>query len=167
MIFVIFFSIANLLKVLGVEHGFLYQFITNAALWVDTFFLLSGFVMAHSFFNQYGRISNSNNSNNDSNNNNNNSSNDPNRQNNKRNPSIIEHLKQHPRRIFHRYIRLTPSVAGVVGLSILIEILGSGPLWRNYVNLSQQSCHKNWWNVLLYINNFCNLNSPTNPQSEV
>ncbi|XP_075590262.1 nose resistant to fluoxetine protein 6-like isoform X2 [Dermatophagoides farinae] len=157
---------ANLLKVLGVEHGFLYQFITNAALWVDTFFLLSGFVMAHSFFNQYGRISNSNNSNNDSNNNNNNSSNDPNRQNNKRNPSIIEHLKQHPRRIFHRYIRLTPSVAGVVGLSILIEILGSGPLWRNYVNLSQQSCHKNWWNVLLYINNFCNLNSPTNPQSE-
>ncbi|KAH9426383.1 hypothetical protein DERP_010951 [Dermatophagoides pteronyssinus] len=154
----------NLVKYLHAEKEFIYQFVTNAALWVDTFFLLSGFVMAHSFLNQFGfKYTNLNNNNNNNNHNNNEHQNQPTIQ---HNPSMIDHLKQHPKRIFHRYIRLTPSVAGVVALSILIEIFGSGPLWHNYVNLSQKSCHKNWWNIFLYVNNFCNLNSPAYPQRE-
>lgn len=121
--------------------------------------------MAHSFLNQFGfKYTNLNNNNNNNNHNNNEHQNQPTIQ---HNPSMIDHLKQHPKRIFHRYIRLTPSVAGVVALSILIEIFGSGPLWHNYVNLSQKSCHKNWWNIFLYVNNFCNLNSPAYPQREV
>lgn len=124
---------------LNAEQDFFNQLITNASLWVDTFFLLSGFLVAHSCLYQIKP----------------------------KDSRIWHHLIQHPKAIVHRYFRLTPSVIGILGISILFEIFGSGPLWNNYVELSRNSCHKNWWNLFLYVNNFCNLNSPNNPQNEV
>ncbi len=74
---------------------------------------------------------------------------------------------EHPKRLLHRYLRLTPSVAGVLMLSILIEPLGSGPVWHQYVDLSQATCHQNWWALFLYVNNIFKLNQANQMPSEV
>ncbi|KAI2797470.1 hypothetical protein BLOT_013027 [Blomia tropicalis] len=129
---------SNLLDVIKAETGFINQLVTNAALWVDTFFLLSGFLVAHSVLYQ------------------------------RRNSDykVWHQIWSHPKRLLHRYLRLTPSIAGVLMLSILIEVFGSGPLWNEYVVLSKSTCHKNWWLLFLYVNNIFRLNQPMSYPSE-
>lgn len=134
---------ANLLQIIDAERNFVKQLITNAALWVDTFFLLSGFLVAHSMLYQKAKPNESETS------------------------KLWSHILQHPKRLLHRYLRLTPSVVGVLMLSILIEPLGSGPVWYQYVGMSQMTCHKNWWVLFLYINNFFRLNQMNAPPNEV
>ena len=136
----------NLLKIIDAERNFIKQLITNASLWVDTFFLLSGFLVAHSML--YQR---------------------PNQKSSEQSESakLWSHLVEHPKRLLHRYLRLTPSVAGVLMLSILIEPLGSGPVWHQYVDLSQATCHQNWWALFLYVNNIFKLNQANQMPSEV
>ena len=137
----------NLLKVIDVERNFTLQLVTNAALWVDTFFLLSGFLVAHSALHQCNKTNHLTTT-------------------TKISPSF-HLLLNHPRRILHRYLRLTPSIGGVLALSILIEALGSGPLWYQYVGLSKATCHKYWYGLFLYVNNFWNMNQPNKPPTEV
>lgn len=128
----------NLVQIIVGERQFMRQLITNASLWVDTFFVLSGLVSAHSLL--YSSASEQ---------------------------SMWSILRDHPKRVFHRYLRLTPSVAGVLSLSILIEVLGSGPLWYKYVELSKSTCHRNWWTIFLYVNNIFKLNQPDQLPREV
>ncbi|XP_057653859.1 nose resistant to fluoxetine protein 6-like isoform X1 [Diorhabda carinulata] len=57
----------------------------------------------------------------------------------------------------HRYIRLTPSVVGVVLLHItVVKYLGSGPNWTLMVDLAGR-CQKSWWSTILYIQNIVNV----------
>ncbi len=53
----------------------------------------------------------------------------------------------------HRYIRLTPTYAILVGISAtLVSYAGNGPLWF-LIEAAEENCRKNWWTNLLYINN--------------
>lgn len=128
----------NLLQVVNAEKQFLKQLVTNAAIWVDTFLLISGFLVAHSILYSSGTRR-----------------------------TIGAQLRNHPKRLLHRYIRLTPSVAGVLLLSILVEPLGSGPIWYQYVQQSQMTCHNNWWPLFAYVNNFFKLNQLNQMPTEV
>lgn len=55
----------------------------------------------------------------------------------------------------HRYIRLTPML-GFVMLFVLgiIKVFGNGPLWPFYVKVADFNCEENWWQNLLYIQNY-------------
>ncbi|XP_077982994.1 nose resistant to fluoxetine protein 6-like [Glandiceps talaboti] len=54
---------------------------------------------------------------------------------------------------FHRYWRLTPTVAMTILIWMFIQPwMGQGPLWHNM--LPKPNCEKYWWSTLLYINNF-------------
>jgi len=117
---------ANLFEILQSETNFLLHILTNAGLWVEAFFLLSGFLCAYGVIRDLRKTS-------------------------------IKDYKPLTS-IIHRYLRITPSLIGVIGFSILQEIMGSGPKWFKYVENSEQTCHKNWWTNLLYINNIVGLN---------
>ncbi|XP_059617661.1 nose resistant to fluoxetine protein 6-like [Phlebotomus argentipes] len=54
-----------------------------------------------------------------------------------------------------RYIRLTPAYMAVLFLyMVLLQKLGSGPLWDARIGLEQERCESSWWINLLYINNY-------------
>ncbi|CAG9860596.1 unnamed protein product [Phyllotreta striolata] len=58
----------------------------------------------------------------------------------------------------HRYIRLTPALAGVVLVSAtLLRYLGSGPKWPYIVNSFEGFCKTYWWSAILYIQNELNV----------
>lgn len=128
----------NLLQIINAEKQFVKQLITNASLWVDTFLLLSGFLTAHSVLYRSGQ-----------------------------NRTVRNQLLGHPKRLLHRYIRLTPSVAGTLLLSLMVEPLGSGPVWFQYTDNSKTTCHDNWWLLFLYANNFFKLNQLGQAPTEV
>lgn len=126
---------ANLFVILLKQRNFLFQIVTNASLWVESFLLLSGFLVAYGILREYSNKSLKN-----------------------FNPLS---------RIIHRYFRLTPSLIGVIAFSIVQEVMTSGPIWNQYVQNSQSSCHVNWWTNLLYVNNIVGLNQLGKPQTEV
>lgn len=53
-----------------------------------------------------------------------------------------------------RYLRLTPAYAAIIGISVLLPALGSGPFWQESINQMGTNCRKNWWINLIYLNNF-------------
>lgn len=58
----------------------------------------------------------------------------------------------------HRYIRLTPTYAILVGImATLVVYLGNGPNWY-IVEMQAQLCKDNWWTNILYINNIVKSN---------
>ncbi|KAF2900220.1 hypothetical protein ILUMI_05972 [Ignelater luminosus] len=56
----------------------------------------------------------------------------------------------------HRYLRLTPLIAVIVGIYLtILKHFGSGPIWPNTIDFHLiTSCEQNWWRTLLYIQNF-------------
>ncbi|XP_075209807.1 nose resistant to fluoxetine protein 6-like [Lycorma delicatula] len=55
----------------------------------------------------------------------------------------------------HRYMRLTPAVAGLVLFyATLSDRLCDGPLCTHYYDIIKKPCVKNWWASLTYINNY-------------
>lgn len=53
----------------------------------------------------------------------------------------------------HRYIRLTPTYAILLGIvATLYKYISSGPTWTSIIE-TEENCRKNWWTNLLYINN--------------
>lgn len=61
---------------------------------------------------------------------------------------------------FHRYLRLTPAYAIVVGFyATILYKIGSGPHWNRNIAPNQDHCIKNWWTNLLYINNYVGINN--------
>lgn len=54
---------------------------------------------------------------------------------------------------FHRFLRLTPALAvAILFYATLLKHMGNGPVWY-YTDVVVQSCVKNWWETLLYIQN--------------
>ncbi|XP_075210582.1 O-acyltransferase like protein-like [Lycorma delicatula] len=55
----------------------------------------------------------------------------------------------------HRYIRLTPAVAGLVLFYATVsDRLCDGPLCLYYYDTIKKPCVKNWWASLIYVNNY-------------
>lgn len=53
----------------------------------------------------------------------------------------------------HRYVRLTPTYAIMVGMGATIfNYVGNGPGWDT-VETSEEKCRKYWWTNILYVNN--------------
>lgn len=58
---------------------------------------------------------------------------------------------------FHRYIRITPSLAFVVLiLATLTPRFGSGPNWKKTAKAMQVPCQYFWWSALLHVQNYIN-----------
>lgn len=53
-----------------------------------------------------------------------------------------------------RYLRLTPAYAAIIGATILLPALGSGPFWTESIEPLASQCRNNWWLNLAYLNNF-------------
>ncbi|KAJ8716965.1 hypothetical protein PYW08_005364 [Mythimna loreyi] len=59
--------------------------------------------------------------------------------------------------VFLRWLRLTPSYAVVLGLTMTwLRFCTRGPLWQEIVAREATHCRENWWRNLLYINNYFN-----------
>ncbi|KAF5290871.1 hypothetical protein FQR65_LT11510 [Abscondita terminalis] len=58
--------------------------------------------------------------------------------------------------IFHRYLRLTPAIVGVIIFIVtVLKHLGSGPFWPSTMeHLFIRGCKNYWWKTLLYIQNY-------------
>lgn len=55
----------------------------------------------------------------------------------------------------HRYLRLTPVLAAVIlFMTSFYKYLGSGPMWKVAVDARTETCYRNWWAALLYIQNY-------------
>ena len=119
--------LANIAHLLGeVAPRFTFQAVVNGYFAVDTFFFLSGLLMAFLTLRQMAR-----------------------RQGRfyKRFPFLMYYL--------HRYLRLTPTYAFVVFFWwFMTTYLADGPYYSTVVNtLQAQHCEKYWWTNFLYINN--------------
>jgi peptidoglycan/LPS O-acetylase OafA/YrhL len=56
--------------------------------------------------------------------------------------------------LISRYIRFTPQLVIFLLLSTLLPLLGSGPIWIQEVSFQIGNCYKNWWQDLIYLQNF-------------
>lgn len=56
-------------------------------------------------------------------------------------------------------IRLTPPLAGTLGVMFLLPLVGSGPLWSDMVGQKVANCEKRWWQVFLPINTWIDFGS--------
>ncbi|VEN46804.1 unnamed protein product [Callosobruchus maculatus] len=60
----------------------------------------------------------------------------------------------------HRYLRLTPALMILIfSTTTIFEYLGSGPRWETGVQFYTDTCKKNWWTSLLYIQNYFHTSS--------
>ncbi|UMM37507.1 hypothetical protein L5515_009254 [Caenorhabditis briggsae] len=99
----------------------------QAVLSVDTFFLLSGIVVAYLFFKQRPK------------------------------PAVIKSPLTWILFYLHRYLRLTPPYMLFIGFFVVYNPYVQGPynawMW-NAQNHEANACKSNWWRNLLYINNY-------------
>lgn len=57
--------------------------------------------------------------------------------------------------VARKYVRLTPSIATVIGLTVFVPLLNiESPVWRNFVEQQAQVCKSNGFLDLIYLQNF-------------
>lgn len=56
--------------------------------------------------------------------------------------------------IFKRWFRTTPTMLGVMWLSFAWAGWGRGPIFRESMNMTVETCKNHWWANVLYINNW-------------
>lgn len=104
-----------------------FQYISAAPLSVDTFFYLSGFLLAYQYLKP------------------------------EKPKPLQKQISQIPFMYLHRYIRLTPALAMVYFLTITImPHLGSGPRYYVTSQVFSTTCKNQWWSFFLYIQNYHN-----------
>ncbi|KAN0033258.1 hypothetical protein ACTA71_002682 [Dictyostelium dimigraforme] len=92
---------------------------------VDTFFMLSGFLVSFSVLNQLS----------------------------KRN-SIYGSIKFWVAYVVHRFIRLSPLYYFIILFSMWVApMIGSGPIFYQYYQFTNLGCSSSWWTNFLYFNN--------------
>ncbi|XP_070384426.1 nose resistant to fluoxetine protein 6-like isoform X5 [Dermacentor albipictus] len=102
-------------------ESFFFQVIVNGLLAVDTFFFLSGLLLAMNVI---------------------------------RNLDKKNAKKQTIGMFLYRYLRLTPGCLVLLCFFTLVPLLGSGPIWKEKILPEVAACRRNWWAVLLNVNNF-------------
>ncbi|KAM9971734.1 hypothetical protein ACTFIW_011717 [Dictyostelium discoideum] len=92
---------------------------------VDTFFMLSGFLVSYSVLNQLS----------------------------KRN-SIYGSIKFWVAYVVHRFVRLSPLYYFMIFFSMWVApMIGSGPIFYQYSQFTNLGCSSSWWTNFLYFNN--------------
>ncbi|XP_076260807.1 nose resistant to fluoxetine protein 6-like [Rhynchophorus ferrugineus] len=115
------------------EEGskWLYQrssfYMAAAHLAVDSFFYISGFLLAYIIFkSEYKK-------------------------------SPLLQIASVPHMILHRYLRLTPALLMLyLYMTFLSRFVGDGPLFKIKIDSLCAPCHKYWWSIFLYIQNYYN-----------
>lgn len=117
--------------VLDVAKRFSMQPIVNATVSVDTFFVISGFLLAYVSLRKLRKIFGNKSS----------------------SLSFMDSVKIVVSFVFHRWLRIVP-VLGLVMIANaeLLPSLGNGPLWTG--RELGKACREYWWTNLLFINNF-------------
>lgn len=112
------------------------QVILNATVWVDTFFLLSGLLMAYiglkGFYKIKIEVTKAT----------------------SRAHKIKIWLSTIGLLYFHRIFRITPTMMLMICLGLLWNSRGDGPNWPLFQQQVLQDCEHYWWTNLLYIGNF-------------
>ncbi|XP_030756886.1 nose resistant to fluoxetine protein 6-like isoform X2 [Sitophilus oryzae] len=103
------------------------HYITSAHLAVDSFFFISGFLLAYSYFKgQYKK-------------------------------SVLGQISSVPHMILHRYLRLTPALLMLfLYVAFLSRYVGEGPVFNYNLKSLNIPCHKYWWSLFLYVQNYYN-----------
>jgi peptidoglycan/LPS O-acetylase OafA/YrhL len=103
------------------------QYIGAAPISVDTFFFLSGFLLAFGYLKTAAKL-----------------------------PPLKQALGV-PLMMVHRYLRLTPAMAMMYLTVITIyRLTGTGPLWDIVAKTMRDPCKQYWWSFFLYIQNYYN-----------
>lgn len=105
------------------------QPLVTGYIFVDAFLLMSGLLVARSILNAKAE-----------------------------NRSIRAILTGHPRRLLHRYIRLTPSLLAILLAVILLELTGN----HKFVWFVQTKLPQYWWRIFLYTTNYSISNGVSN-----
>lgn len=59
--------------------------------------------------------------------------------------------------IIKKMLRFWPTYLTLIGMAILVPLVSDGPMWPEMVSKRLgESCRRNWWSNLLFINNFLN-----------
>lgn len=116
----------NNLLTLKMHENWANMLVLNGNIVTDTFFLLSGILMAYTAMTK-----------------------------NEKNPKgRFDMIGLY----LHRYLRLTPAYAMMIGFyATLFYKIGNGTQWNLWVGENRDCCKENWWTNLLYINNYVNL----------
>ncbi|XP_044749441.1 nose resistant to fluoxetine protein 6-like isoform X2 [Coccinella septempunctata] len=101
------------------------QYILAGPYAVDTFFFLSGLLLAYGYMKQMTEV------------------------------KATKQVKAIPLMILHRYLRLTPAAAALFFVSLsFLKAIGNGPLWIYMVDSINQPCRDYWWRYFFYIQNY-------------
>ncbi|KAF7271005.1 hypothetical protein GWI33_016065 [Rhynchophorus ferrugineus] len=102
-------------------------YITGAYFAVDTFFYLSGFLIAYQYFKSASE------------------------------KKVVPQLIGIPQMIIHRYLRITPALLMMFLYGVyLAQFLSTGPLYGTVSESIARPCKEHWWAVFLYIQNYYN-----------
>lgn len=119
--FLYLFPTGGLKFLIPAVESFFFQVVVNGLLAVDTFFFLSGLLLAMNVLRNLDR----------------------------------KNVKKQIFGIFlYRYLRLTPGCLVLLCFFTLVPLLGSGPIWKEKIVPEVAACRRNWWAVLLNVNNF-------------
>ncbi|XP_054166231.1 nose resistant to fluoxetine protein 6-like [Oppia nitens] len=113
---------SNSIEIIPMYSSIAMQFILNGMLWIDIFFLLSGFLCAYSVLREVKQT------------------------------SVRKYAGNILWKIIHRYIRLTPSVLAIIGFSLLVEVMSSSPFWFIFVDNNKSCLKNWWKTILYLTN---------------
>ncbi|RZC38590.1 nose resistant to fluoxetine protein 6-like, partial [Asbolus verrucosus] len=118
-------GLENYPEVVEWDSSWTSRYILSGLLAVDTFFFISGFLLAFSYLKTATK------------------------------QGPVDQILKVPKMYLHRYLRLTPPVAAMYLVTITIfRFLGSGPTWTLISDLFKTTCKKQWWKFFLYIQNY-------------
>ena len=58
--------------------------------------------------------------------------------------------------LISRFIRFIPQLIIFMLLSTLIPLLSSGPVWKQHISSEVNNCYTNWWQNIIFLQNFIN-----------
>ncbi|CAO1351424.1 unnamed protein product [Diamesa serratosioi] len=124
-----FYTISNPGVVFNFSEQIRFQFIANAALMVDVFFTISGFLVTYNFLRNRARMIEIENNN------------------------LFKNIKLFGKLLMHRYIRLSPLYLMVNLLTEVFTsyIVDTSKFWVH--ERSDLNCQQYWWRNILYIQN--------------
>ncbi|KYB27753.1 Nose resistant to fluoxetine protein 6-like Protein [Tribolium castaneum] len=101
------------------------QYVVAGQLAVDTFFFMSGFLLAFTYLKKSS------------------------------DEKFINQVRRVPKMYLHRYLRLTPSVAALyLAVITIFRFFGTGPTWSFITNIMKRVCKDKWWKFFLYVQNY-------------